>query len=143
MPFIHVLDFTDCKANIEIIIHFLLKLASLNDDMNELFAFLGRARLHLALVNNTHITFGSIRPELNFEKTLFNVIKLISYLKQVVCEDGYRIKRLLIESKTNSHYSRYSADILPKLPKKAEKSIQNKTAYTPRKKRIILHEEFM
>src|SRR5438046_26918 len=124
-------------------------------------------RLHLALVNNTHITFGSIRPELNFEKTLLyyiydrdlcsyelntgdkmqdiiNVIKLISYLKQVVCEDGYRIKRLITESKTNSHCmgNCYSTNILPKLPKRAERSIQKKTAYTPKKRRVLLHDDF-
>ena len=124
-------------------------------------------RLHLALINNTHITFGSIRPELNFEKTLLyyiydrdlcsyelntgdkmqdiiNVIKLISYLKQVVCEDGYRIKRLITESKTNSHCmgNCYSTNILPKLPKRAERSIQKKTAYTPKKRRVLLHDDF-
>lgn len=31
-------------------------------------------------------------------------LNFISYLRQVVCEDGYRIKRLLMESKTNSRY---------------------------------------
>ena len=64
-----------------------------------------------------------------------NCIKLISYLKQVVCEDGYRIKRLITESKTNSHCvgNCYSTNILPKLPKRAERSIQKNTAYMPKK----------
>lgn len=118
-------------------------------------------RLHLALINNTHITFGSIRPELNFEKTLLyyiydrdlcsyelntgdkmqdiiSVIKLISYLKQVICEDGYKIQRLLAESKTNGNYvgNFYSINILPQLPKRAEKSIKKGTSYTPKKRRV-------
>ena len=71
---------------------------------------------------------------------IINVIKLISYLKQVVCEDGYKIKKLLIENKTNSNYSGncYStANILPKLPKTAERSIQINSAYTPKKSNLI------
>ncbi|HJT85385.1 MAG TPA: hypothetical protein VJ697_12970 [Nitrososphaeraceae archaeon] len=118
-------------------------------------------RIHLALVNNSHITFGSIRPELktllyyiydrdlcSYElntgdkmQDIINVIKLISYLKQVVCEDGYRIKRLITE---NSYClgNCYSTNILPKLPKRAKRSIQKKIAYTPKKRRVLLHDEF-
>ena len=119
-------------------------------------------RLHIALVNNTCITFGSIRPELNTEKTrlnyiydrdqhsfelytgdkvkdIENVIYLVSYIRQVVCKDGYRIQNLLRESKTNSDRSwLYSINTLPTLPKVAEKSIQLNTTYTPKKKRVKL-----
>ncbi|RHZ61701.1 hypothetical protein Glove_346g62 [Diversispora epigaea] len=114
-------------------------------------------RIYVGLINDTSINMGVIRPIFNNDKTavLFaydrdivsyniqtvcqqdnvkNVLDLIVYFRQIVCRDGLVIKDFLEKSAT--HYNQSILKAIPKLPNIVEKSREEVTKITPRKKRV-------
>ncbi|RIA84895.1 hypothetical protein C1645_879656 [Glomus cerebriforme] len=113
-------------------------------------------RVHIALVNNSHIRLGILRPLYNQEcgaalyiyyqdikcfelqsdctgTDIENVLNLIVYLRQVVCKDGLYLRNL---GRRTSGKKREFYCELPRLPSKAEKSRVPKVNFTPKAKRI-------
>lgn len=109
----------------------------------------------LALINNTTVNIGTMRPMLNhdrdsllyvyeqrihfwdiktgnLEKDMKNLLDLLAYLQGPVCENG----RFIQELTTKSRHCGISKilQVLPNLPKKGEKSREVTAQFTPPKK---------
>ncbi|CAG8453436.1 8769_t:CDS:2 [Diversispora eburnea] len=84
-----------------------------------------RTRIHIGLVNDTRISFNTITPAFNQEESTFvytnndkilsynlimddieknieNVLKLVIYLRETICEDGLWIETILNREPTNA-----------------------------------------
>ncbi|CAG8624491.1 18882_t:CDS:2, partial [Racocetra persica] len=113
--------------------------------------------LHIGLVNDTTIRFGSLRPiyyqekstlfyiyedeilsfnlhEKSMETNVERVLRLVTYLRETVCADRMRIRMLL-----NRHPAQFNYDLkaaLPTLPGEAVQSRTFKVKFTPPSKRV-------
>ncbi|RIB15562.1 hypothetical protein C2G38_2192120 [Gigaspora rosea] len=70
-----------------------------------------QTRFHIGLINGTSIQFSSLEPlnkfslnikTNNLEADVESVLKLVSYLREVVCRDGAWIENMINRQPTNS-----------------------------------------
>lgn len=115
-----------------------------------------RTYVHIGLVNDTRISFNTITPAFNQEESTFvyinndkilsynlitddieknieNVLQLIIYLRETICEDGLWIETILNREPRRHNYKLKT--ILPQLPNEAFKSRTYETKFTPPSKR--------
>ncbi|KAF0395944.1 hypothetical protein F8M41_010167 [Gigaspora margarita] len=108
------------------------------------------------LVNDTRISFSTITPVFNQKESTFvylnndkilsynlitndmennieNVLQLVVYLRETICEDGLWIETILNREPTRYNYELKA--LLPKLPNEAFKSRTSETKFTPLSKR--------
>ncbi|CAG8496296.1 5607_t:CDS:2 [Ambispora gerdemannii] len=99
-----------------------------------------RTRIHIGLVNDTRISFNTITPVFNQEESTFvyvnndkvlsynlktddieknieNVLQLVIYLRETICEDGLWIETILNREPTTYNYKLKA--LLPQLPNEA------------------------
>nr|CAG8434360.1 9385_t:CDS:2 [Entrophospora candida] len=114
-------------------------------------------RLHIGLVNGTTICLGSMKAVYdevkrsliyvygannatfklhtgNQEADIASALKLVTYLRTNICQDGMALK-MLLNRKTNTCNGALLA-ALPCLPKRAVKSHSCTTEFTPKAKRV-------
>ena len=130
--------------------------AAWNPSLDEVSAL----KMHIGLVNDAHVVFGTLRPvynekgtklvyvydqELcdfdlqtgNVKENILNALNLVVFLRQVVCESGLRIHELLSRKPTKSlPGGSPMLKVLPSLPKRPEKSRISRSEITPRRKRV-------
>ena len=113
-------------------------------------------RFHIALVNGTRIHFSSIEPIFDQQESTFlyvynrnkpsfnlgtedrevdieSALRLLTYLRETVCDDGLQIRNILNRQSRKFNLSLKAA--LPHLPNQAVKARPFKTKFTPRLKR--------
>ncbi|RIA93782.1 hypothetical protein C1645_818983 [Glomus cerebriforme] len=118
---------------------------------------INRTHIHIGLVDGTRISFSTITPSFNQSESTFiyihqdnnlsynlknddieldieNVLQLVVYLREKICEDGLWIETILNREATGYNYK--LNELLPQLPKEAVKSKPYKTKFTPRSKRV-------
>ncbi|CAG8734852.1 41862_t:CDS:2, partial [Gigaspora margarita] len=84
------------------------------------------SRLHIGLINGTTI---------HLEDDIASALKLVAYLRTIVCQDGISLKALLNKKKNIRNGTLLAA--LPRLPKRAVKSHpKSDIEFTPQSKRV-------